>query len=235
MNQDTGTVNPGASSAYSRTLGNGLLVLELLRSHPHGLGVNAIAAELGVHRTVVYRLLGTLRTHHLVDTGADGRHRMGLGVLELASTVRVDLRQAAEPHLAAVAERVSATAFLTLADGDEAVSACVVEPKNARMHVSYRAGLRHPLTVSAAGIAILAGRQASPGERPEIGEARSAGYAASTGELQAGAWGLATALPDATGHAEASVGVVALEALDADEVLAAVRDAVRAIARMLAP
>lgn len=226
MNQHTPAVN---GSAYSQTLGNGLRVLELLREHPRGLGVNAVATGLGMHRTVVYRLLGTLRAHHLV-VAEDGRYRLGVGLLELAGTVRAELRQAAEPHLAQLAEDVAATAFLTLADRDEAVSICVVEPRNAQLHVSYRLGIRHPLTVSAAGLAILAGRPPQPGERAEVTHARERGYAVTTGELQAGAWGLAIPLPTSGGATDASIGVVALTELDADEVSSAVLRAVEAVA-----
>lgn len=227
MTQGTPGVN---ARAYSQTLGNGVRVLELLRTRRQGLGVNAIAAELGIHRTVVYRLLGTLRAHNLVATGQDGRYRLGLGLLELAGTVRADLRQAAEPQLTRLAEQVSATAFLTIADRDEAVSACVVEPGNARLHVGYRLGMRHPLTVSAAGLAILAGRPHVTGERPEVTQARTRGYAVTSGELQSGAWGLATALPSGSGHAGASIGVVALAELDVAVVAPALRDAAAAIA-----
>lgn len=232
VNQATPAVN---ARAYSQTLGNGIRVLELLRAYQRGLGVSTIAAELGLHRTIVYRLLGTLRTHNLVVAEPDGRHRLSLGLLELSGSVRADLREAAEPHLAQLAEHVAATAFLTLADGEEAVSICVVEPRNARLHVSYRLGTRHPLTVSAAGIAILAGRPARPDERPEVGEARARGYAVTTGELQPGAWGLATALPSGSTPAQASVGVVALTAPDSVEVAAAVRHAAEAIAGQVEP
>ena len=226
MTQDTGGVN---ARAYSQTLGNGLRVLELLRAHRQGLGVNAIATELGMHRTVVYRLLGTLRAHNLVVTGQDGRHRHGLGLLELAGAVRADLRQAAEPQLAQLAEQVAATAFLAIAEHGEAVSACVVEPSNAQLHVSYRLGIRHPLTVSAAGLAILAGRPPAADERPEITTARERGYAVTSGELQSGAWGMATALPSSSGQPGASIGVIALAELDAQTVAPALRRAAAAI------
>ncbi|WP_187352058.1 IclR family transcriptional regulator [Allosaccharopolyspora coralli] len=227
MTQGTSGVN---ARAYSKTLGNGLLVLELLRHHRQGLGINAIATELGLHRTVVYRLIGTLRAHNLVTVGADGHHRVGLGLLELATAVRADLRRAAEPHLTRLAEHVAATAFLAVADQDDAVSACVVEPGNARLHVGYRLGIRHPLTVSAAGLAILAGRPAVEGERTEVTRARTRGYATTTAELEPGAWGLATRLPNASGHAGASIGVVALSQLDATTIAPTLREIAATIA-----
>ena len=57
------------------------------------------------------------------------------------------------------------------------------------MHVAYRIGRRHPATVGAAGMAILAGRPAQPAERIEITAGRQQGYVASEGEIQVGRLG----------------------------------------------
>ncbi|MEU4744689.1 helix-turn-helix domain-containing protein, partial [Actinosynnema sp. NPDC023658] len=164
------------NAAYSQTLGKGLRALEALRSHPAGLGVNALAAELGLHRTVVYRLLGTLRAHGLVAQDGTGRFRLGVGLVALAGAVVVDLRTAAAPRLATLADEVGATAFLALVDGDEVVTAHVVDPRRAGVHVGYRIGARHRLEVNGAGIAVLAARPALVGERAEVASARERGY-----------------------------------------------------------
>lgn len=220
----------GRPPGYAQTLGNGLRVLDILRGHPQGLGVNAIAVELGAHRTVVYRLLATLRAHGLVTRDTDGRHRLGISLLGLAAAVRTDLRSTAASPLSELAETVGATAFLTLAEGNEAMTVSVVEPRNARMHVAYRLGSRHPLTVGAPGLAILAGRPHLDGERAEVTTARAAGYAITVSELESGAWGLAMPLVDEAGWAIASAGVVALTELDLDRVVLAVRRALSVIA-----
>jgi DNA-binding IclR family transcriptional regulator len=44
----------------SQTLDRGLTLLTLLADHPEGMRVSEIAAELGIGRTVVYRLVVTL-------------------------------------------------------------------------------------------------------------------------------------------------------------------------------
>lgn len=223
MNHATTPVNSG----YSQTLGKGLRVLAALRKHQDGLTVGAVANEVDLHRTVVYRLLGTLCAHDLVVAGPDGRFRLGVGLIELAGGVRADLREAAQPHLAALADQVCATAFLTLADGEEAVSANVVPPRNSQLHVAYHSGLRHPLDVSAAGVAILATRPAQHQERAAVTEARERGFAVTSSELEPGAWGLAAAVP---GPVAASIGVVALTELDLTTVADAVLRAAREIA-----
>ena len=50
--------------------------------------------------------------------------------------------------------------------------ALVVEPRGTDMHITYRAGLRHPLDIAASGVAILAGSPPLPGEREAIKIAR---------------------------------------------------------------
>lgn len=223
----SGVNKPG--SEYSQTLGRGLRVLELLRAYPEGLGVNAVASELHLHRTVVYRLVGTLRTHGLLVQDGSGRYRLGLGLLEYVNAVRTDLRTAAEPLLSALADEVGATAFLTLAEDQDAVSASVRAPRQVQLHVGYRAGVRHPLNVSAAGLAILATRPAVHGERADVARARRDGYAVTHGELQPGAWGLAVGVSGELVPTGASIGVVALTELDTGAVATSVLRVARAL------
>ena len=203
------------SAATVQTLDRGLRVLELLAGEPRGLTVGELAGSLGVHRTVVYRLLGTLGQHRLLARGEDGRYRLWTGLVELSRSVVPHLQALALPELERLAEALGATAHLTVADGDEAVALAVVEPRNTQIHVAYRPGLRHPLTVGASGLAILAGRPAERGERVEVARARRRGYAVSRGELQAGAVGAAAPVA-VDGGAEASVGIVALAPLGAE-------------------
>ncbi|HEY9472344.1 MAG TPA: helix-turn-helix domain-containing protein [Mycobacteriales bacterium] len=187
----------------SQTLDRGLRVLALLADSPRGRSVTELAAELGVARAVVYRLLATLRAHNLVLPARDGRVRVGLGVLDLARRVRPLLAEAASGPLRRLAEDLGATAHLTVVDGTDAVAMAVVEPSWTDLHVAYRVGSRHPLERGAAGRAILLGRQPPP----------RAPHAATAGELQPGAHGVAAPVLDVPGL-EASVGVVTLVELD---------------------
>ena len=74
--------------------------------------------------------------------------------------------------LANLAEELQMTAFLVVADGDEAVTIDSVEPTSLDAHVAYRPGTRHPIDRGAPGLALLAGRPAVPGERAEVAVAR---------------------------------------------------------------
>ena len=187
----------------SQTLDRGLRVLDALAGSPGGLTVTELAARLDVNRTVVYRLVSTLEQHGLVRRDGRGRLHVGLGLLRLAGAVHPAVRDVAVPVLRRLAEDIGATAHLTVADGDEALALAVVEPSWTDFHVSYRVGSRHPLTRGAAGRAILAA-----GDPP---------YVVTSGELQPGARGLAAPVPAGTGL-DASVGIVTLGDLDADDV-----------------
>jgi DNA-binding IclR family transcriptional regulator len=186
---------PVPSGNSSLTLARGLAVLGVLAEHPDGLSVSEIAALLDTHRAGIYRLLRPLVEARLVHRDDDGRHTLGVGLIELASNVRTRLQEAALPELQRLADELRATTALTLRDRDDAVVAAVVEPRSTSLHIAYRIGLRHPLTVAASGLAILAGNPPRPGERPEVTAGRASGWVRTRGELLAGATGIAAPIP----------------------------------------
>lgn len=190
----------------SQTLDRGLKVLEVLAASPQGLTITALAAQVGVNRTVVYRLVATLQDHGLARRDTAGLVHVGLGVLGLARGLQPVLRDLTSPVLRALAEKLGMTAHLTVADGGEALAVAVVEPTWTDFHVGYRVGARHPLGRGAAGRAILLGRSGIDD-----------GYVETSGELQAGAHGVAAPVPAMEGL-EASVGIVTLGDLDVDAV-----------------
>jgi DNA-binding IclR family transcriptional regulator len=122
------------------------------------------------------------------------------------------LREAATPPLRRLAEAVGATAHLTVAEGTDALAIAVVEPTWTDYHMAYRVGSRHRLAQGAAGKAILLGRSGRPASKDP-----ATLYAASEGELQAGAHGIAAPIRDVPGL-EASVGVVSFAPLDTGKV-----------------
>lgn len=178
------------------------------------------AGRLGVGRAVVYRLVKTLADHGMVLRDDDGRLRLGVGVLRLARRVQPLVADAVRPALRRLAERVGATAHLTVVDAGEALAVAVVEPSWTQFHVAYRTGSRHPLDRGAAGLAILAGRRGDHGA------------VATSGELQPGAFGVAAAVPGVDGL-EASVGVIALAPLEETSTAPEVISAAEAVAILL--
>jgi DNA-binding IclR family transcriptional regulator len=217
----------------SQTLDRGLRALQVLTEYPDGLSVSELATALETHRAAVYRLLGSLGNHHLVRREADGRFTLAPGLIELAAAVRPRLQEIAEPVLQRLADALRATTALTLRDGDEAVVATVITPREPRMHLTYRPGMRHPLTQGAPGHVLLAARAQQPGEPEFVTRARKQGYAVSHGQLLPGATGVAVAIA-APGHEpEASISAVWIEGLDPDGVATDVIAAAEEIAAAL--
>jgi DNA-binding IclR family transcriptional regulator len=200
---DTGSGGAGRprSSDTSQTLSRGLDVLALVCASEEGLTPAQIAVELGLSRTIVYRLVGTLIEHRLVRRNADGLLTAGLGTLSLSQNIVPTLRQGSRDILEALAEELGATAHLSIADGDEALAVAVVEPRTTTFHVAYRPGSRTPITLGAVGQALLAARQ----DRRDL--------FTSEGKLIAGAKGVVAAIPGPVGLA-CAVGVVTLAATD---------------------
>jgi len=220
---------PAKQQNHSLTLERGLSVLSVLGEHPAGLSVSELAKRMSTHRPGVYRLLGPLLERRLVHRAEDGRYTLGIGLIELAGRVRPRLQEVAMPELQQLADEVGATTALTLRDGDTAVVAAVLEPRNTEMHIAYRTGLRHDLDQAASGIAILAALPPAPGEREAIVEARHRGWAYSSGELLAGASGVGVAIATPGNADAASVSAVWIGDRDPERAAGLVKEAAKRI------
>src|SRR4029077_892041 len=197
----------------------GLLCLELVAASDRPVSVDATAETLGLHRSIVYRLLRTLELRHLVERNQDGDYLPGPYLAVLSRGVRHSLRAAAGPVLANLCERLKMTAFLVVAARDEAVTIDSVEPTSLDAHVAYRPGTRHPIDRGAPGLALLAGRPPSAGERPEVAVARARGWAQSQAEVIAGMASIAAPIAD---HGAIAVLWLAGNQVNVDQVAAAV-------------
>lgn len=203
----------------SLTLERGLSLLQAVAdAESEAPTISDLAHRIGVSRAAVYRLLGPLQTRGLVRREGS-RVRLGLGVLWLAGRVLPQLRVASTPALRALAEKVGATVHLTVADGTEAQAVAVVEPTWTSYHVSYRVGTRHPIQHGAAGRAV---------DLPPAGPR----WVVSSGDLQPGAFGVAAPVRGVPGL-RASVGVVALQPFDPDEIGPLVAEAAETVAETL--
>jgi hypothetical protein len=207
----------------SQTLDRGLSVLEVLAEFPEGLSVTELSHKLGVGRTVVYRLVVTLEAHSLLRRSADGKCRLGLGLLSLARVIQPLVREASGPALRMLAEALGCTAYLMMADVNDGLVALVSEPNRSDMHVSIRIGTRSPLEGSAGGRAILAARTAAgrPLDPPWV-----------VANLEGGTYGLAVPLTGVAGL-EASVGIVSAREFAETEFGPRITRSAQEIARML--
>ncbi|MFJ8545853.1 IclR family transcriptional regulator [Streptomyces sp. NPDC093586] len=88
-----------------------ITVLEILARHGEA-GVSEVAAEIGVHKSTAFRLLGALEARGLVEqVGERGKYRLGFGVVRLAGAVtgRIDITQQSRPVCERLAEEIGET------------------------------------------------------------------------------------------------------------------------------
>jgi DNA-binding IclR family transcriptional regulator len=182
----------GAKGApQSQTLSRGIRALEILADSSSGMSIAEVAAALGVHRSIAYRILRTLEDHALVQRDPAGNVTIGLGMASLARGVARNLQSAALPELTALATSLQMTAFIAVWDRRECVTLVAVEPPHGEGTLVQRPGSRHSFSAGAPGIAIQSafgedewGRLA-PGEpyRAESRQAARCGYALSHDEV----------------------------------------------------
>jgi len=179
-----------ADAPASQTLSRGIRILEVLADAREPLSIDEIAGELGVHRSIAYRLLRTLEDHRLISRDASGLVTLGPRMAALAAGVANDLQAEALPELTAVANELGMTCFLAVLDGGECITLVSVEPRHAVASVAQHPGARHPVTVGAPGKAILAQladadwpENATAALRAAAAGARTAGYATSHDEV----------------------------------------------------
>jgi DNA-binding IclR family transcriptional regulator len=182
---------PTTTAPGSQTLARGLNALQLVADAPAGLTVQQIADGVGVHRTIAYRLLGTLSQFRFVARGEDGRYRPAAGLAILGASFDRNVRQLSLPTLRALADDLGTTVSLLVAEGDQQVAVAVIVPTQVAYQLAFHEGSRYPLDRGAAGIALLASMPARPDERDLVVRAREQGWVITHGEIEPNTYGLA--------------------------------------------
>jgi DNA-binding IclR family transcriptional regulator len=101
-----------------------LAVLEILARDGHA-GVSDIAEEMGIHKSTVSRLLGSLVSREMVHQNSErGKYQLGFGILRLASSIpgRLSLVREARPVLEALADQFKETVNLAVLRSNYAVN-----------------------------------------------------------------------------------------------------------------
>jgi DNA-binding IclR family transcriptional regulator len=101
-----------------------LAVLEILARDGHA-GVSDIAEEMGIHKSTVSRLLGSLVSREMVHQNSDrGKYQLGFGILRLASSIpgRLSLVREARPILEGLADEFKETVNLAVLRSNYAVN-----------------------------------------------------------------------------------------------------------------
>ena len=80
-------MDSGAQGGGVQSVDRALQILDILARQGHA-GVSEIAEEMGVHKSTVSRLVGSLLGRELVRQNSDrGKYQLGFGILRLASTI----------------------------------------------------------------------------------------------------------------------------------------------------
>jgi len=141
------------------TLDKGLRVLEALsEADTSSATLTVLSRSLGMHRTTLFRILGTLRARGYVSRDRDtDRYRLGARVLTLASAVLedLDIRQVAMPALRTLNQQTRELIYLTVLDHGEIITVEHLE-SDQPLTLRARIGARRPLHCTASGKALLA-------------------------------------------------------------------------------
>ncbi|MFD8523896.1 IclR family transcriptional regulator [Streptomyces capillispiralis] len=154
--QQPGRSGTGPASAV-QSVDRAVSVLEILARRGEA-GVTEIAAELGVHKSTAFRLLGVLENRGLVAQAKDrGKYYLGAGVLRLAgaAAVRLDISQEGVPVCRDLADELGETVNIAVLDDDAAVN--IMQARGtAAVTAQNWLGRRTPLHATAGGKVFLA-------------------------------------------------------------------------------
>jgi DNA-binding IclR family transcriptional regulator len=210
-------------------------VLKVVAEHPGGVSAAAVAHATGLTRPTAHRLLTSLAAEGFVDHDP-GAARWFLGpelyLLGSLAADRYDVTEAARESVRALAAETGESAFFSARRGSETV--CLVREEGSfpiRSFVLYE-GVRFPLGVASAGLAILSylpddeidayldesglqqrwGPQHSPAAvRDRIALTRETGYALNPALILEGSWGMGAAVFDAAGRPAWALSLTGVE------------------------
>ena len=198
-------------------------------------GTAEIARSTGLTRPTAHRLLTALAHEGLLDRDGTGSWALGfeLTLLGAVAAQRYPAQDLATPHLRRLAEATGESAFFSARRGDEVI--CLERAEGSfpvRSHVLHE-GLRLPLGVASAGLAILghlpdeqleAALAATRERRGELGpqhddahvrglvaQVREHGWSLNPGRIVEGSWGMAAAVFDASGQPRYALSLTGIE------------------------
>ncbi|MCU1479158.1 MAG: IclR family transcriptional regulator [Subtercola sp.] len=196
-------------------------VLRVVSEHsPDGITTAQVAEQAGLTRPTAHRLLTSLAAEGFLDLdAARGRWHLGpeLYLMGALAAERYDITDLSRESVETLARETGESAFLSARRGYETV--CLLREEGSfpvRSFVLYE-GVRFPLGVASAGLAIVSfltpaeidaylerevlterwGAQHAPDAlRARIAETRARGYAVNPGLLVEGSWGMGAAIFD---------------------------------------
>jgi DNA-binding IclR family transcriptional regulator len=104
------------SAALSQTVTRAIAILRAFSRDKTELGVTELSAQLGLSKTIVFRLAQTLMKYDLLERDAGSvRYRIGFGAFEIGLLFKkAVLDREAEPHMRALVEKTGLTSQLAV-------------------------------------------------------------------------------------------------------------------------
>jgi DNA-binding IclR family transcriptional regulator len=221
--------NPPTAPAAVQSVDRALLVLEIIAARGQA-GVTEIAAELGVHKSTVSRLIAVLEARGYVEQLSDrGKYRLGFAIARLARSGSAQLNLARQSQHACdvLAADVGETVNLALLD-DRRIVNIVEATAPAEISVRTWVGQSCPAHATSSGKVLLAGL--APEEvrtrlgprldtftattvatiadlETELAEVRESGWASVEEELEIGLNAVAAPVYDNTAEVVAALSV----------------------------
>jgi len=212
----------------------GALLRAMSQHSAEGLTTTQAARHTGVPRPSAHRLLTALSDEGLVDREETGRWFLGPETYLLGATAssRYDVSPAARRVVTELAELTGESSFFSARRGAETI--CLVREDGSfplRSHVLHE-GIRFPLGVASAGLAILSHLQdreidtylssvdlrANWGEvhaadrlRRSVERTRVNGYSTNPGLIVEGSWGMGAAVFDRLGRPRWALSLTGVE------------------------
>jgi DNA-binding IclR family transcriptional regulator len=220
----------------AQTVHRAALLLRAIGRSVQGATLAELVATSGLTRPTVHRLVSSLTAEGLVDRDPEsGLWHLGPEVYVMGAVAarRFPIEEIARPGLQRLASLTGESAFLSMRRGNETV--CLVREDGSfpvRSFVLYE-GVRFPLGVASAGLAIMA--YLSDHEREELLETfdltsselgrthtaatvranieatRRTGYAVNPGLIVEGSWGMGAAIFDRAGNPAWALSLTGIE------------------------
>ncbi|QGK72326.1 helix-turn-helix domain-containing protein [Allosaccharopolyspora coralli] len=134
-----------------------ITVLELLARHGE-VGITDIAAELGVHKSTISRLVSVLEARGLVEQISErGKYAIGFGMLRLAGAAadRMDLPKLGHPYCESLATELGETVNIAIRDDEVAIN--ISQARGTAAVTAHNwVGQRTPLHATSSGKVLLA-------------------------------------------------------------------------------
>jgi len=210
------------------------LLLRLVGRAPAGAVIADLVRDSGLTRPTVHRLLASLAAEGLLDHDPL-RHTWHYGpevfVMGVVAAERYPIEELARPSLRRLAEETGESAFLSIRRGTETV--CLLREEGSfpiRSFVLHE-GVRFPLGVASAGLAILAylpeqevaallqgsivetwgPAHTAAGIRAHLERTRTTGYSVNPGLILEGSWGMGAAIFDRSGSPAWALSLTGIE------------------------